>query len=233
MALEELEVAPRSRNSLVLLGDSILDNAPYTRPEPDTTAHLTQLLAPAWSVERLAQDGATMSDVRFQLGRLSGRPSLAVLSIGGNDAMEHIGILERKVSHAADVLTELLAIAEEFGRRYEAVARAVSERAQHTLLCTIYEVQLEPSAFARLAKAPLALLNDRIVRIGTRLGLDVLELRSVCTEPADFVLEIEPSARGAAKIAAAIASVVRGGAGLRSGRVFAASPAPAADGGPR
>lgn len=29
-----------------------------------------------------------------------------------------------------------------------------------------------------------------------RLGLEVLELREVCTEPEEFVLEIEPSARG-------------------------------------
>ena len=40
-----------------------------------------------------------------------------------------------------------------------------------------------------------------------RLGLEVLELRSVCTEDDDYVLEIEPSARGADKIARAIAAV--------------------------
>jgi hypothetical protein len=71
----------------------------------------------------------------------------------------------------------------------------------------------------------LALLNDRILRTGARLGLDVLELRSVCTEPGDFVQQIEPSAQGAAKIARAIAALVQGGTSLRSGRVFAANPA--------
>jgi lysophospholipase L1-like esterase len=211
-----------SRQSLVLLGDSILDNGPYTRPEPDTTAHLARLLAPDWSVECLARDGATMSDLRMQLEELQARPSWAVLSIGGNDASEHIGLLERRTTSAAELFTELVAIGDTFGRRYEASAKAVSERAERTLLCTIYEVQLEPPALARLARAPLAILNDQILRVGARLGLDVLELRSLCTEPADFVLQIEPSPRGAAKIARAIADTLQGGQRLRSGRVFAA-----------
>lgn len=40
--------------TLVLLGDSILDNAPYGRPEPDTTTHLQRLL-PEWDATSLAQ----------------------------------------------------------------------------------------------------------------------------------------------------------------------------------
>src|SRR5215218_4847963 len=98
-----------SRQSLVLLGDSILDNGPYTRPEPDTTAHLERLLAPQWSVRRLARDGATIGDLRFQLGELPTRPAQAVLSIGGNDAARHVGLLERRATSAVAILDELLA----------------------------------------------------------------------------------------------------------------------------
>jgi len=207
--------------TLALLGDSILDNQPYTRPEPDTTAHLQRLLT-GWSIERHAQDGATMGDVAYQLRTLAQRPALAVLSVGGNDAAEHIGLLQKRASTAAEVLQELLAIADDFARRYDAVARSVRERAERVVLCTIYEVQLEPPLYAQLARVPLAILNDRIVRIGSSLGLDVLELRSVCTEPGDFVLMIEPSARGAEKIARAITGMVAGDASLTSNRVFAA-----------
>lgn len=77
------------------------------------------------------------------------------------------------------------------------------------VVCTIYEPPLENPELARLAQVPLAIFNDRIIRIASRLGVDVLDLRSVCTEPDDFVLEIEPSAEGARKIAGAIAEVVR------------------------
>jgi len=206
---------------LALLGDSILDNAPYTAPEPDTTSHLVRLLAPNWPVVRLALDGATMSGIRAQLAELGDRPAVAVLSVGGNDATEHVGILDREAASAAEVLDELVSIAETFARRYEEVARSVADAADRTVLCTIYNVQLDPPSHARLARTPIALLNDQIVSVAARLGLDVLELRSVCTEPGDFVLQIEPSPRGARKIAEAIAGVVRR-VGLQRAAVYAA-----------
>jgi len=215
--------------SLALLGDSILDNAPYTRPEPDTTAHLKRLL-PEWSVQLLAQDGGVMGEVEAQLTRLESRPSVAVLSIGGNDATAHVGILEGRTTYSANMLEELLRITTDFGREYEAVARMVAEHAERVVLCTIYEVQLEPRRYAELVKVPLGLLNDQIIRVGARLGLDVLELRSICTEPADFVQQIEPSARGAEKIARAIAAMVTGGAGLATSRVYAVGDTPLANG---
>ena len=211
-----------SKRTIVLLGDSILDNQPYTRPEPDTTAHLHRLLGAEWVIERLAQAGARSADLPHQLRALRGEPDLAVLSIGGNDVAAPVGLLARRAPPAGEILGELLAIADEFERGYEAAALAVAARAQRTLLCTIYEVRLEPPIFARLARVPLAVLNDRIVRVGARLGLDVLELRAVCTEPGDFVLQIEPSPQGAAKIARAIAAVAGAGPAPRSGRVFAA-----------
>lgn len=204
---------------LVLLGDSILDNYPYTDPEPDTTAHLKRMLAPTWSVERLAVDGATMGRVPSQLGRLEGRPDVAVLSIGGNDVTRHTDLLDRPGT-GLELLEQLLTIADDFARDYELAARAVAKQAKRTVLCTIYEVQLQPAIAARLVRLPLGVLNDRIMQIGSRLGLDVLELRSVCTDPEDFVLSIEPSAQGAEKIAAAIAAMVRNESSLSSARVY-------------
>jgi hypothetical protein len=205
--------------TLVLLGDSILDNAPYTRPHPDTTARLRELL-PEWKIELAAQDGATMSGVQHQLRSLDGTASIAVLSVGGNDVLQHVGLLEQRSTSSARLLEELLEIAEEFEQRYERVAQSVAARAERTILCTIYEAPLEPAAYARLARVPLALLNDRIVRVASRLSLDVLELRTVCTESADFVRQIEPSARGAEKIARAIAGINGAPGAVTSGRVF-------------
>src|SRR5690606_40133610 len=102
--------------TLALLGDSILDNAPYTGLEPDTATHLQRLLEPDWDVRLLARDGAVMRDVPHQLRRLGGRPDLAVLSIGGNDAIEHIGLLDRHASGSAEVLDELLGIVDAFAQ---------------------------------------------------------------------------------------------------------------------
>ena len=208
-------------NNLVLFGDSILDNAPYTDPEPDTTALLKALL-PKWSVRCLAQDGATMSAVRHQLQDVGERASVAVLSAGGNDVVKHLGILDRRNTTSADLLEELLRIADNFEQSYEPVARSVAARAARTILCTIYDVQLDPPEEAQRVRVPLAILNDRIIRVAGRLNLEVLELRSICTDPQDFVMQIEPSAQGAAKLARAISDLVQDDGKLRSARVFSA-----------
>ena len=163
-----------------------------------------------------------MGSVPAQLSRIGGRVGTVVLSAGGNDAVEHIGLLSMPATNSTEVLGRLLDIADDFGRRYESVARAVARHADRTILCTIYEVPLEPIQLAQLARVPLALLNDRIVRIAIRFAMDVLELRSVCTEPGDFVLQIEPSARGALKIAEAIAGLLDVHPPVPAARVFGA-----------
>ena len=209
-------------SSLVLLGDSILDNRPYTAPDPDTVTHLRRLVAPARAPVLLARDGARMRDVGGQLDGWRGEIDVAVLSVGGNDVTAHLPLLDRRNTSAAALFGDLLTVADEFEREYARLAARVAGRAHRTVLCTIYEVRLEPPRYARLARVPLAVLNDRIIRVASGLGLDVLDLRSVCNRPEDFVLQIEPSAQGAAKIASAIAALVERPESLPSAAVFTA-----------
>jgi hypothetical protein len=206
---------------LALLGDSIFDNRPYTAPEPDTTDHLQRALGPEWTVELLARDGATMADLGFQLAHLGAETDFAVLSIGGNDAIEHIGILEPRVCSSTDMLGQLADISDDFGRRYAQVLADLRPRVQRLVPCTIYEPPMGDLTTARLARIPLSLLNDQILRCSLASGLDVLDLRTVCTETSDFVKEIEPSAGGAWKIASAIAALVRDATTLKASRLFA------------
>jgi lysophospholipase L1-like esterase len=195
---------------LALLGDSILDNSPYTAPEPDTADCLQRALGPAWTVELLARDGSTMADLRFQLSHLPAHADTAILSIGGNDAIEHIGILNQAATSSGEVLARLADIASDFGSRYRRVLLDLRPRVTRLIVCTIYEPPLSDPTAARLAHVPLSLLNDQIIREATKVGVDILDLRTVCSEPADFVKEIEPSPAGARKIAAAIHAVVHG-----------------------
>lgn len=195
---------------IALVGDSILDNSPYTAPEPDTTDYLQRSLGAGWSVELLARDGSTMADLRFQLSNIPKGAEVAVLSIGGNDAIAHIQVLDQPAVGSAAVLAELAAITEEFGVNYRRALADLVPRVRRLIVCTIYEPPLHNPVTARLAKVPLSLLNDRIIREANRVGVDVIDLRTVCTDAADFVKEIEPSAIGARKIAAAIDAVIRG-----------------------
>lgn len=195
---------------LALLGDSILDNSPYTAPEPDTTECLQRALGQAWIVDLLARDGSTMADLRFQVGHLAPGTSVGVLSIGGNDATEHIGILEERASSTAEVLDRLASITADFQGKYRRVLADLKPRVDRLIACTIYEPPLTGPVTARLAKVPLNLLNDQIVREALRAQVEVLDLRTVCTEDSDFVKEIEPSSAGARKIARAIEQIVAG-----------------------
>jgi len=51
-------------------------------------------------------------------------------------------------------------------------------------------------------------LHDAILRTAVDLGLDVLELQSICTEPEDYANPIEPSGQGGLKIARAVSRLV-------------------------
>ena len=77
---------------VVLLGDSIFDNAPYTNGGPDVISQVHGLLPPSWNATLLAVDGSMTGDVAGQLNRLPPDATDLVLSVGGNDALDKLGI---------------------------------------------------------------------------------------------------------------------------------------------
>jgi hypothetical protein len=189
---------------LVLLGDSIFDNAAYVRGGPDVVAQLRAILPDGWRATLLAVDGAVIADVPRQLARLPADATHLVVSAGGNDALRHADLLDRPARSSAEVLAALADAAGAFAERYRLLLDALAARALPTAVCTIYEGNLGPPA-QRLAAAALAVFNDRILRHAVARALPVVELRLVCTEPADYANPIEPSVQGGAKIARAVA----------------------------
>lgn len=187
---------------VVLLGDSIFDNGAYVRGGPDVATQLRQALGRDWKVTLSAVDGAVMEDVPRQLDRLPEDATHLVLSIGGNDALHHAGLLEPNIG--VDVLARLADAAMEFGPRYESVLEAVLRRGRAVLTCTIFEGNLGGSMQKRAIGA-VAAFNDRIQRAALRLGVPVLELRELTNEPGDYANPIEPSVQGGEKIARAVA----------------------------
>ena len=192
---------------IVLLGDSIFDNAAYVRGGPDVVEHLAGLLAPGWRATLAAVDGAVIADVPRQLARLPADASHLVVSAGGNDALRHADLLDRRASSSPQVLGWLAYAVEGFEARYRELLDAVQRPGLPVTLCTIYNGNLGPPA-QRAATTALAVFNDAIVRLAAERALPVVELRLVCTEPADYANPIEPSVRGGAKIARAVAEAV-------------------------
>ena len=124
--------------------------------------------------------------------------------------MKHVDLLQQPAASSGDTLDALIAMADGFAGIYDRVAKSVRDRALRVVVCTIYEPPLVGKNTAGRARVVVTLLNDGILRTAYRWGLDVSDLRGICTSPGDFTLQIEPSAEGAAKIGRAIAAGTEG-----------------------
>jgi hypothetical protein len=193
---------------VVLLGDSVFDNGAYVGGGPDVAQQLREASPPDWTFTLLAVDGATTRDVPRQLGRVPGDATHLVLSVGGNDALGEVGVLDRPARSVADALDVLADVAGGFRERYADILRRTSRLHLPVIACTIYEGALPDPVFRRRALTALVHFNDVIVRTAVQEDADLIDLRLVCVEAGDYANPIEPSLRGGRRIAAEIARAV-------------------------
>jgi hypothetical protein len=195
---------------VVLIGDSILDNAAYTRGGPDVVLQVRGLLPPGWEATLLAVDGSTTDHVAAQIGRLPKQATHLVLSVGGNNALTQLGILEAPVSSMTRSIEALADIAGDFERRYRVAIAACVDTALPVAVCTVYNGCFDDKSFQRIASTLLTVFNDAIIRVAIEHALPVIDLRSVCVTSDDYANPIEPSSVGGAKIARVIVGLVCG-----------------------
>jgi lysophospholipase L1-like esterase len=196
---------------IVLLGDSIFDNAPYVPAGTEVQAQLHALLGPQNRVSLLARDGSVLMDMVAQVAQLQDLPERAdwlVISCGGNDVLGLAGAMQTTVASVLEAAELLAAWQADFRRAYRRMLDVALSRKTPVAVATIYDCVPGLAPGMRTAIAPF---NDVILREAGRRGLPVLDLRLVCTEPADYAgaSPIEPSAQGGHKIAATIAALVR------------------------
>ena len=196
---------------IVLLGDSILDNARYTDGGPDVIAQIREQLPAGWRATLLAVDGSMTKDIPSQLKNLPEDASHLVLSVGGNDAILNSQILQSPVTSTADALGALANVAQAFEENYRRAVVACRRLALPMAVCTIYTGCFPDPAYQRLVSTALMAFNDVILRVAIERGLDVIDLRYVCSSPADYANPIEPSSVGGAKIARAIVNLMTQG----------------------
>jgi hypothetical protein len=195
-------------NSVVLLGDSVFDNAAYVRGGPDVTTQLNALLPAGWTAHLRAVDGSVTRDVKRQARGLPAGTSHLVVSVGGNDALGHVGILQERLDSFAEALRRLADIGDEFQRDYARMLDEVLRLSLPTAVCTVYYPQFPDAYLRRLAVTALTVFNDCIIREATLRGLPLLDLRLICDGEEDYANPIEPSVRGGEKIAAAILRLI-------------------------
>jgi len=190
---------------LVLIGDSILDNASYVPGRrPAVIDHVRDRLSDGWVATKLAVDGSVINDVHRQLDALPGDATHLVLSVGGNDLLSVVGTLPKAVQTVGDGLRVLADVRDQFELDYRRLLGSIRDRGLPTGVCTVYNPSLPDPVTLREVVAALALFNDCIIQVAREFRFPVLDLRAVCTDAADFVAQIEPSQHGGGKIAEAI-----------------------------
>src|SRR5437764_1673485 len=193
---------------IVLLGDSIFDNAAYVGRGPDLITQLREKLAKRATATLLAIDGSVTTDIQDQVRRLPSDATHLIVSAGGNDALGHTDILDARSKSTADTLERLAEIAADFERRYASMLSKILAQHKPTAISTIYYPRFPDRTLQRLSVTALTVFNDAILRLGFAAGVPILDLRLICNEDADFANAIEPSSHGGAKIAAAIVALV-------------------------
>jgi hypothetical protein len=189
---------------IVLLGDSIFDNRSYTGAESDVVTHLRSLLPAGARATLLAVDGATTGSMAEQVFEIPGDATHLVVSIGGNDALGNLDLIEAPTRSTADPLRYLGDRVDRFEANYRSAVAPVLGLGLPATLCTIYDGALEDPAQAARARVALMMFNDVILRVAFEHHASVIDLRLVCNESADYANPIEPSGPGGMKIAKAI-----------------------------
>jgi hypothetical protein len=192
---------------VVLLGDSIFDNARYVPDRPPVIEQLRPALPQGWRATLLAVDGHITDDVPRQLAQLPADATHLFVSTGGNDALGQIGLLHQPASSVEEALGLVYEVCSRFRDSYRAMLQALQAAGTPAAVCTIYDAIPGLGPAERTA---LGGFNEVILLEAFRARLPVIDLRLVCDQASDYshISPIEPSVLGGAKIARAIAEVI-------------------------
>jgi hypothetical protein len=192
---------------VILIGDSILDNAAYVSRGGDVTSVLMKQVGDG-KVTLLAQDGAIIDGAIGQLNSIPDDATLLVISAGGNDALQSIGVLLEYADTVADALEKVRVIRDRFRDRYRTLLNEADRYNRPMAICTIYDVMLPDLHQRRVANLALGVLNDVITREAVKRGLPLIDLRVMFSKDQHYANAIEPSEQGSHLIAAAISEVI-------------------------
>ena len=195
--------------NIVLLGDSIFDNASYVG-DYESVSDLIKRSDLNADVCLLAVDGDVTTDVYKQLERFPQSSDYVFVSCGGNDALRSISILEEKASNVGSALDILYKAKEGFRLNYVGMLEAILKKHEKVAVCTIYS---KVPGLSQSACTALALFNEVILEELTTRNLPIIDLRVVFNNEQDYstVSPIEPSKLGGEKIVTRISNVINNG----------------------
>jgi len=195
-------------DNIILIGDSIFDNAGYVGEGESVTDILRSITENESQVKLLAVDGDVTTDVPVQLESFPDSATHVFISCGGNDALRQVNVLNESVASVGETMEKLHEIIELFRSNYQTMLRSVLNKNKNLAVCTVYNSM--PGMSERTIRV-LALFNEVIIEEAVKNKLPIIDLRVLCTEEADYstISPIEPSGKGATKIANKIKHLVK------------------------
>lgn len=193
--------------SLLLLGDSIIDNKVYLANNQLSTDEQLIHAFPNTEVLMHAVDGYVTQHVIDKVKRLGKNTTLApariILSTGGNDALNFMRFIESPVKNIAEGILAAGEYVDRFEQDYHTLIELITTtwpRAELTVL-TIYEGNLGGLNMKTFARRGIRMYNDVIQRAARKYNLELIELREFFTNAEHYANPIEPSAKGSRLIA--------------------------------
>jgi len=183
-----------NNNTVILMGDSVLNNTNYVFTGNSVYYYLKKKLN---NVINLAKDGATISDLYTQLDKipvdLNNTDTYIFISAGGND------ILNKRTELTTNEIIRLF-------DTYMDFFKALRAKLGSTKI-NIINLYLPINPRFQSYKTSIEQWNQLINQYSNKIGemYNVLDLYSLLTTPEDFVYDIEPSESASNKIANLIA----------------------------
>ena len=199
-----------NKYKILLVGDSVFDNAPYVEAGLDSVSILRKELSPIATVDSVAIDGSTTFEVLYQLdkGELSSKPKYDIifLSIGGNDLLCNQEIYLDPTKTLADRRDFIM----ELRKRFLLIRQRLLLMSENVFWTGVYKPYFDPEEYS---EEHIERVNRAIHDINTKLKAGysdeyMLSLTSILNQQEDFVFTIEPSAQGSEKLAKELKRIV-------------------------
>lgn len=190
---------------IAFLGDSSIDNAPYTQGKACFIEQMEARLPLGWDAIQAAADGAVINDIRAQYKSLPKvTPQFYVISIGGSEALGALGLVGQKASTVGKALNVLEDARDEFTDNYSRMLQYVKTWKRTAYVCTLHYPNFADREKQSQAVTGLSLFNDMIHLRADKYGVGTIELRNILTSPDMYANETDPSSKGSKAMVEAI-----------------------------
>ncbi len=125
-------------NHIILLGDSIFDNAAYVDEGPDVIRQLTVISPSDFKATLLAVDGSVTTNVIDQIPEIPTSATHLFVSAGGNDGLSRADVLQRPAGSVGAAVDQLAALRSEFHQNYRRMLSALLALKLPPALCTVF-----------------------------------------------------------------------------------------------